>query len=155
MKITILAVGERLPDWAEAACDEYLKRMPRETRVEVMPIKPDKRAGLPAAQVKAAEAARMLERCPRGTRRVALDEHGRQVASRELADLLADWRRDGRDVTLFIGGADGLDEALLTGADERLALSRLTLPHALARVLLAEQLYRAASLLAGHPYHRD
>lgn len=155
MKIHILAVGERLPDWAEAACDDYLKRLPRELRVEVVPIKPDKRTGLPTDTLKAHEAARLLERCPKGARRVALDEHGRQVSTRELAGLLTDWLGDGRDLALLIGGADGLDSSLLAQAELKLALSRLTLPHALARVVLAEQLYRASSLLAGHPYHRD
>lgn len=155
MKIHILAVGERLPDWAETACDDYLKRLPRELRVEVVPIKPDKRTGLPTDTVKAHEATRLLERCPKGARRVALDEHGRQVSTRELAGLLTDWLGDGRDLALLIGGADGLDSSLLAQAELKLALSRLTLPHALARVVLAEQLYRAASLLAGHPYHRD
>ncbi|HRH81399.1 MAG TPA: 23S rRNA (pseudouridine(1915)-N(3))-methyltransferase RlmH [Thiobacillaceae bacterium] len=155
MKLHILAVGERQPDWAEAACHEYLKRMPREARVEIIPVKPEKRTGLPTDTVKAHEAARLLERCPKGARLVALDENGRQATTRELAALMRDWQAEGRDVALLIGGADGLDAALLERAEMKLALSRLTLPHALARVLLAEQLYRAASLLAGHPYHRE
>lgn len=155
MKIRILAVGERLPDWAEAACDDYLKRLPREWHAEVVSVKPDKRTGVPTDTLKANEATRLLERCPKGTRRIALDEHGRQISTRELAVLLADWRGEGRDVALLMGGADGLDAGLLEGAEMKLALSRLTLPHALARVVLLEQLYRAASLLAGHPYHRD
>lgn len=155
MKIRILAMGDRLPDWAETACLDYLKRMPREMRVEVLALKPEKRAGMPADQVKAREATRLLEHVPRDHRLVAMDEHGRQVSTRELADLVDQWRGDARDVALLIGGADGLDQAILTKADQSLALSRLTLPHALARVVLVEQLYRAVSLLAGHPYHRD
>ncbi|MCU0842639.1 MAG: 23S rRNA (pseudouridine(1915)-N(3))-methyltransferase RlmH [Thiobacillaceae bacterium] len=155
MKLTLLAVGDKLPAWAEAACAEYVKRMPREARVEIVAVKAEKRTGLPAEQVKAAEASRLLDRCPKGALLVALDEHGRQVSTRELGEQLAGWMASGRDVALLIGGADGLAPEILAKAELRLALSRLTLPHALARVLLAEQLYRAASLLAGHPYHRD
>lgn len=155
MRLIVLAIGDRIPAWAEDACAEYVRRMPREARLEIVAVKPEPRAGQGAAQIKAAEAARLQARCPPGALRVALDEHGRQVSTRELADLLAGWMQSGRDVAFFIGGADGLDAGLLAQADLKLALSRLTLPHALARVLLAEQLYRAASLIAGHPYHRD
>jgi 23S rRNA (pseudouridine1915-N3)-methyltransferase len=155
MKLSLVAIGDKLPGWAETACSEYLRRMPREARIEVVAVKPERRIGLTAAQVKTAEAARLLERCPRDALLVALDEHGRQVSTRELADLLAGWRAAGRDVALLLGGAEGLAAEVLARADLKLALSRLTLPHALARVLLCEQLYRAASLLAGHPYHRD
>jgi 23S rRNA (pseudouridine1915-N3)-methyltransferase len=155
MRLQILAVGDRLPAWAEAACVEYAKRMPREARVEILPVRPEKRGNQTADAIKAAEAARLLERCPKGGRLLALDEHGRQVSTRELARLLEGWLAGGRDVALVIGGADGLAPEVLARAETTLALSRLTLPHALARVLLCEQLYRAASLLAGHPYHRD
>lgn len=155
MRLIILAIGDRIPTWAEDACAEYVRRMPREARLEIVAVKPEPRGGQGAAQIKAAEAARLQARCPPGALRVALDERGRQVSTRELADLLAGWMQSGRDVAFFIGGADGLDAGLLAQADLKLALSRLTLPHALARVLLAEQLYRAASLIAGHPYHRD
>lgn len=155
MRLIILAIGDRIPGWAEDACAEYARRMPREARLEIVPIRPEKRVGVTAAQVRSAEAERLLARCPPGALHVALDEHGRQVSTRELADLLAGWMQSGRDVAFFIGGADGLDAGLLAWADLKLALSRLTLPHALARVLLIEQLYRAASLIAGHPYHRD
>jgi len=155
MKLFIVAIGDKLPAWAEAASAEYARRMPREARVEIVAVKPDRRSGQPAEQVKTAEAARLLKRCPKDALLVALDEHGRQVSTRELADLLAAWMSAGRDVALLMGGADGLSAQILARADLKLALSRLTLPHALARVLLTEQLYRAASLLAGHPYHRD
>lgn len=155
MRLHILAVGDRLPAWAETAVAEYVKRMPREVRLEVTAVRPEKRTGLPADRIKALEATRILEKCPTGSRLVALDEHGRQVTTRELAGLLEAWLPAGRDTVLVIGGADGLGEEVLARADLTLALSRLTLPHALARVLLAEQLYRAWSLLNGHPYHRD
>ena len=118
-------------------------------------VKPEKRAGQSADAIKDLEAARLLEKLPAGSRLVALDEHGKQVSTRELADLLARWLESGKDTVLVIGGADGLAPDLLARAETKLALSRLTLPHALARVLVAEQIYRAVSLLHNHPYHRD
>lgn len=155
MKLTLLSVGDKLPAWANTAAAEYLKRMPREARMELVEIKPEKRAGQSADSIKAVEATRLLDKLPAGSRLVALDEHGREVTTRELADLLARWMADGRDVALVIGGADGLATSLLEKAEVKLSLSRLTLPHALARVLLAEQMYRAVSLLNNHPYHRE
>lgn len=151
----ILAIGDKIPSWAEDACREYVRRMPRMTRLEITALKPEPRGSQSTAQIKAAEAARLWARCPPDALRIALDEHGQQVSTRELANLLAGWMQSGRDVAFFIGGADGLDAGLLAQADLKLALSRLTLPHALARVLLVEQLYRAVSLVAGHPYHRE
>jgi 23S rRNA (pseudouridine1915-N3)-methyltransferase len=103
----------------------------------------------------AAEAARLAAAAPQRARRVALDERGTRLTTQQLAERLRAWRDDGRDVVLWIGGPDGLDPALRSGADETLRLSDLTLPHALARVLLVEALYRASSVLAGHPYHRE
>lgn len=155
MRLSILAVGDKLPGWADAATAEYLKRMPREARVELLVVKPEKRAGQSAQSLKQAEAGRILDKLPSGCRLVALDEHGRQVTTRELADLLSRWLESGQDTCLVIGGADGLAPAILERAETTLALSRLTLPHAFARVLLAEQLYRAISLLNNHPYHRE
>jgi 23S rRNA (pseudouridine1915-N3)-methyltransferase len=155
MKLTLLSVGDKLPAWANTAAAEYLKRMPREARMDLVEIKPEKRAGQSADSIKAIEAARLLDRLPPGARLVALDEPGREVTTKELADLLARWMADGRDVALVIGGADGLAASLLDRAELKLSLSRLTLPHALARVLLAEQMYRAISLLNNHPYHRE
>ncbi len=155
MKLYIVAVGDKLPGWAETAVAEYVKRMPREARVEVVAVRPEKRAGQSAERIKALEATRILEKCPAGARLVAMDEHGREPSTRELANLLDAWMQSGRDTALVIGGADGLEAGLLAKAEATLALSRLTLPHALARVLLAEQLYRAWTLLANHPYHRE
>ncbi len=155
MRLSILAVGDKLPAWADAATAEYLKRMPREARVELVAVKPEKRASQSPQMLKQAEAARILDKLPTGSRLVALDEHGRQVTTRELADLLARWLESGQDTCLVIGGADGLAPAILEKAECTLGLSRLTLPHAFARVLLAEQLYRAVSLLNNHPYHRE
>ena len=155
MKLYIVAVGDKLPGWAETAVAEYVKRMPREARIEIIAVRPEKRAGQSAERIKALEAARILEKCPTHARLVALDEHGKQASTRELAQSLEGWLQSGRDTALVIGGADGLAPDLLARAESTLALSRLTLPHALARVLLAEQLYRAWTLLANHPYHRE
>jgi 23S rRNA (pseudouridine1915-N3)-methyltransferase len=155
MKLLVVAVGQRQPDWADAAWAEFAKRFPPEMRLELKAVKAEPRNGKSAAQCMAAEAARIDAACPKGARRVLLDEHGTRLTSAQLAARLAFWRGDGRDVVLLIGGPDGVDPALKPGADESLRLSDLTLPHALARVLLAEALYRAWSLHEGHPYHRD
>lgn len=155
MKLTLLAVGDKMPRWAEDATAEYLKRLPREARMTLVTVKPEKRAGQSSESLKAAEAARLMGKVASGTRLVALDEHGKQVTTKELADLLAHWLESGKDTLLVIGGADGLAPNVLERAECKLALSRLTLPHAMARVLVAEQIYRAVSLLHNHPYHRE
>ncbi|MEW6678645.1 MAG: 23S rRNA (pseudouridine(1915)-N(3))-methyltransferase RlmH [Pseudomonadota bacterium] len=155
MRLTLLAVGDKMPAWAESATADYLKRLPREAAMALATVKPEKRAGQSAEAIKRTEAARLLEKVPAGSRLVALDEHGKQVTTKELAELLARWLESGKDTVLVIGGADGLAPELLDRAETKLALSRLTLPHALARVLLAEQIYRAVSLLHNHPYHRE
>ena len=156
MKLALVAVGQRLPAWAETACQDYLKRFPGEPRVELKAVKAEPRTqGKTVEAMKAAEAQRLEAGCPKGARRVVLDERGQRLTTAELAERLLVWQRDGRDVALLMGGPDGLADALKDGADEALRLSDLTLPHALARVLLLEALYRAWSINAGHPYHRE
>jgi 23S rRNA (pseudouridine1915-N3)-methyltransferase len=156
VELLIVAVGQRLPAWAQAGYDEYARRFPGELRLQLKAVKAEPRSsGKTPAQLMAAEGSRIEAALPRGVRRVVLDERGDRVGTAQLAQRLAAWQRDGRDVALLMGGPDGLDEALRHGADERLRLSDLTLPHALARVLLAEALYRAWSVGAGHPYHRE
>lgn len=159
MKLCVLAIGQRQPAWADAAWAEYAKRMPPDMRLELKALKAEPRSsGRTAAQCRSAEAARIeaaIAGACKGARRVVLDEHGSRLTTAQLADRLRAWRDDGRDVALVVGGADGLDPALKAGADETLRLSDLTLPHALARVLLAEALYRAWTLETGHPYHRE
>lgn len=156
MKLTLVAIGQRLPAWAETACDDYLKRFPADSRVELKALKAEPRTlGKPVEALMAAEAQRIDAACPKGTRRVVLDEHGTRLTTTALAARWQAWQHDGRDVALIMGGPDGLDAALKAKADETLRLSDLTLPHALARVLLAEALYRAWSLSVGHPYHRE
>lgn len=156
MKLFVIAVGNRMPRWVDAAFAEYAKRMPRALRLELAEVRPEPRAsGRTVAQLLDAEAARVERAIPGGCLRVALDEHGRELTTAQLARWLQAQREDGRDVAFLIGGADGLAAALKSAAESTLRLSALTLPHGLARVLLAEQLYRAASILQGHPYHRE
>lgn len=155
MRLLIVAVGDKMPAWVDTAYAEYAKRMPREARIELIEIKPEKRGGQSVDKIKALEAARILDKLPKGVRLIALDEHGQAPDTKGLSGLLQAWLAEGRDAALLIGGADGLAPDLLAKAEMKLALSRLTLPHGMARVLLAEQLYRAMSLLQGHPYHRE
>ncbi len=154
MKITVVTIGHRLPDWANEACEDYLKRFPPDWKVEVKALKAEPREGKPVAAIMAAEAARMEAAMDKGVRRVILDERGTRLTSVQLAERTEAWLHDGRDVVLVIGGADGIDPQLKQTADEAIRLSDMTLPHALARVLLLEQLYRAWSLRNNHPYHR-
>ena len=155
MKLVLVAVGQRQPAWADAAFDDFAKRFPAECRLELKAVKAEPRTGgkTPAAMM-LSEAERIEAAVPKGARRVVLDERGERRTTAELAQRLRFWLGDGRDVALVIGGPDGLDATLKQSADETLRLSDLTLPHAFARLLLAEALYRAWSLLNGHPYHR-
>jgi len=156
MKLMVVAVGARMPGWVNEAFAEYAGRMPRTLKVELVEIRPEPRAsGKTVAQLLAAEAARIERAVPAGARRVALDERGREFTTAQLARWLDERRLDGRDLAFIIGGADGLAPALKSGAEFTLRLSSMTLPHGLARVLLAEQLYRANSILQNHPYHRE
>ena len=156
MKLLVVAVGQRQPAWADAAWAEFAKRMPPEMRLQLQVLKAEPRsAGKTAAQCMTAEAQRFAAALPRGVRRVVLDERGTRLTTAQLAERLRVWRGDGRDCALLVGGPDGLDPALKASADETMRLSDLTLPHAFARVLLAEALYRAWTVLEGHPYHRE
>ncbi len=156
MKLFIMAVGHKMPSWITTGFNEYAKRMPREARIELLEIKPEPRTtGKNVAQIMDAEAQRILAALPHNALRIALDEHGAQLTTRQLAQRMQDWMGGGRDVAFIIGGADGLHESVKSSAQQLLALSSMTLPHGLVRVLLAEQLYRAHSLLHNHPYHRE
>ncbi len=156
MQLLIVAVGQRPPAWAETAYDDFAKRFPPELRLNLKAIKAEPRgSGKTAAQMMALEAQRIESSVPKGARRLVLDERGSALTTVQLSQRLRFWLGDGRDVALLIGGPDGLDAGLKASADETLRLSDLTLPHAFVRVLLAEALYRAWSLTAGHPYHRE
>jgi 23S rRNA (pseudouridine1915-N3)-methyltransferase len=156
MKLLVVAVGQRQPAWASEAWADFAKRFPPDMRLELRELKAEPRSGgKTAAQCMAAEALRFEVALPKGVRRVVLDERGTRLTTVQLAGRMKAWREDGRDCALLIGGPDGLDPALKASGDETLRLSDLTLPHAFARVLLAEALYRAHSVLEGHPYHRE
>src|SRR5579862_3386326 len=156
MRVRLIAVGTRLPAWARSACDEYLKRLGAAFAPVLIEIAPGHRPASGATERAVASEGRKLLAALKGAEHVtALDERGTQFATRELAAWLKERMRCGADLAFLIGGADGLAPEVLARSDFRLSLSRLTLPHALARVLLTEQLYRAHSILANHPYHRD
>jgi len=155
MRLLVVAVGQRVPDWAQAAWDDYAKRFPPEMRLELKAVKTEPRASKTLPTLLAAERERIEAAIPKGARIVALDERGTTLTTLALAAKLKDWQLENDVVALVIGGPDGLDPAFRQAAHERIRLSDLTLPHAMVRVLLSEQLYRAWSINAGHPYHRE
>lgn len=155
MKLRVYAVGTRMPAWVQDGWHDYARRLPPDCALELTEIKPEPRSsGKTPAQLMRAEAQRIESALPAQAHRVVLDERGSDLDTAGLARRLAAWRAGGRDLALLLGGPDGLDPALKQSADETLRLSSLTLPHPLVRVLLAEQIYRAWSVLSGHPYHR-
>jgi len=155
VRLLIVAVGQRVPDWAQTAWDDYAKRFPFEIKVELKAVKTEPRASKSLDTLLGAERTRIEAAIPKGCRVVALDERGTALTTLALAAKLQDWQLSGDDVALVIGGPDGLDPAFRQAAHERIRLSDLTLPHAMVRVLLIEQLYRAWSVNANHPYHRE
>ncbi len=156
MRITIAAVGHRMPDWVRTACDDYLKRMPRDLPLQVVEVKPATRTdSRPVERLLEEERLRLLERIPPGAQVITLDERGSLWTTRELAAQIDATRLDARELVFLIGGADGLHPEFKAPGRLQFGLSRLTLPHALARVILCEQVYRAVSVLNNHPYHRD
>lgn len=155
MKLLIVAVGQRVPDWAQTAYDDYAKRFPPELKVELRAVKTEPRGSRTTETLMAAERERIQAVLPRGCRVVVLDERGTALTTQALARQLTQWQLGGDDVALVIGGPDGLEPAFRDAAHQRIRLSDLTLPHAMVRVLLIEQLYRAWSINANHPYHRE
>ena len=155
MKFWLIAVGQRMPGWVQQGYQEYARRLPAAAALQLRELRAETRGGgLDTAGVLEREARRIEEALPAQCLRVVLDERGRRLSTEQLAQQMQDWRQQGRDIAFVIGGADGLAPRIKQGADLLLRLSDLTLPHSLARVLLAEQVYRVHSLLAGHPYHR-
>ena len=155
MKLFVVAVGQRVPDWAQTSWDDYAKRFPPEQKVELKAVKTEPRGSKTIETIYAAERERIEAAIPRGARIVALDERGTALTTMALAAKLKDWQLASDDVAIVIGGPDGLDPEFKSAAHERIRLSDLTLPHAMVRVLLVEQLYRAWSVNANHPYHRE
>ena len=146
MRVRILAVGTRMPEWVTTAYEDYTRRMRKDMRVDLEEI--------PVGRAKADEEKRLLERIG-DDYLVALDERGKSLTTLQLAKWLGERQQDGRNLTFVIGGPDGLGPAILVKAALRWSLSGLTFPHAMVRVILAEQLYRAHSVLQNHPYHRE
>jgi 23S rRNA (pseudouridine1915-N3)-methyltransferase len=159
LKFWIATVGHRMSAWGRAGYEDYVRRMPRETRIALVEIKPERGTADAAPRLRArareAEHRRIVAALPADCRRVVLDERGVSLTTRALAARIAAWRAGGRDVAFIIGGADGTAAGLKEEAELLWSLTPLTLPHQLVRVILVEQLYRAASILGGHPYHRE
>lgn len=155
MKLAILAVGHKLPAWVAAGCAEYVKRMPRELPLSVVEIKPEPRGTKSREQLLSTEKTRLQAALQGFPRTVVLDERGMDLTTLQLAQRLETWMREGGDTAFVIGGADGIDDEIKMRADAMLRLSSLTLPHAMARLVLCEQLYRAMSVVRNHPYHRE
>jgi len=155
VRLLVVAVGQRVPDWAQTAWDDYAKRFPFEIKLELKAVKTEPRGSKSLETLYASERVRIEAAIPKAFRVVALDERGTSLTTLALASRLKDWQLSGDDVALVIGGPDGLDPAFRQAAHERIRVSDLTLPHAMVRVLLVEQLYRAWSINAHHPYHRE
>ena len=155
MRLVIVAVGQRIPDWAQHAWDDFAKRFPHEINIELKAVKTEPRGSKTLDTLYAAERMRIELAIPKGARVVVLDERGTALTTMALSARLTDWQLSGGDVALVIGGPDGICHHFKQTAHERIRLSDLTLPHAFARVLLIEQLYRAWSINANHPYHRE
>ena len=156
MQLTAMAIGTRMPGWVESGTATYLKRLPRHLQLSFREFAPAQRStGSTVERQKATEADRLLKAIPHPGLCIALDEHGKSWTSMELAKRLEGWQVEYSQVSFLIGGADGLDKRCLERADFVWSLSPLTLPHALVRIVLAEQIYRAWTLIQGHPYHRD
>ena len=155
MRIHLIAIGQRRSGWERDGYREYARRMPAELSIELHEIPPSKRAKRStSARHVEEETRRLVAAVPKGARVVVLDERGARWTTLELAGRIDRWMHDGRDLALLVGGADGLDPACIQGAEHRWSLSSLTLPHGLARIVVAEQLYRASTILRRHPYHR-
>lgn len=155
MRIFLIAVGTRMPTWVNRGFEEYAGRLPRECHLALIPISPSKRSkNVELGRLLQEEGKRVLAAVPANTRVIALDQAGRPWNTLQLAQQLDDWLQDGRDMALLVGGPEGLDRACKVRAEALWSLSPLTFPHPLVRIIVAEQLYRAWSLLHNHPYHR-
>ena len=158
MKVCIIAIGQKMPAWAQTAFDDYAKRMPPEWKFECKALKAEPRGSTSVEKIKQAEAERILPAIAsmgKDTCVVVLDECGKGLSTQQLAQFMSDSQGQGNSVAFIIGGADGLDASVKAAASRQIRISDMTLPHAMVRVLLTEQIYRAWSLAVGHPYHRE
>ncbi len=155
MQIQLVSIGHRMPDWVSAGYGEFAKRLPRECELKLREIVPGKRGkNADLARAVEEEGQRMLEAIPAAHHVVALDLSGEEWSTPQLSQVLARWLRDGQNISVLIGGPEGLSSTCLERAQQRWRLSALTLPHPLVRVVVAEQIYRAWTILHNHPYHR-
>ena len=156
MLINLICVGNKMPGWVNEGYQEYAKRLNRDVRIKLVELELAKRSKTSSAEnLKASEAKKILQAIPKATQVVVLDVNGSQWSTEKLSQRLTHWLQSGKDVSLIIGGPDGLEQSLVQAADERWSLSKLTFPHPLVRIVIAEQIYRAWSLLNNHPYHRQ
>jgi len=153
--IHLIAVGQKMPAWVAQACDDYLKRLPRELQLNTIEVPLLKRGKNPDIQrIVRDESRKVLDAIPAACSLVALDVKGKRTTTEKLASALDNWMQQGQDIAIVIGGPDGFSDELLQQADQALSLSDMTFPHPLVRVIIVEQLYRAWSILNNHPYHR-
>lgn len=156
MKITIIALSHKIEPWAQQAVDQFQKRFPGDWKLSIKELKPEDRSGgKPVEHLLAKEAERIRAAIPAGSLVVALDERGERLTSKALSEQLLKWHNASENLCLLIGSADGLDAELKKQCKTTWRISDLTLPHAMVRALLVEALYRAWSIQAGHPYHRE
>jgi len=156
MVIHFITVGQKMPKWVQEGYAEYAKRMPKACSIKLVELPMAQRGKTNSVdKMKAEEAKRILDAIPKGARMIILDEHGKQVTTKGLAEKLEEWLGGGQDVALIVGGPDGLQKDLIDQAQWKWGLSNLTLPHPMVRILVVEQLYRAWSVINNHPYHRE
>lgn len=156
MRVTIFTVTGKQPAWLLEGVEDFVRRLKARIRVDVVDLKAESRTGQkPIEILRKLESERVLARLPQPCRCIVLDERGSARTTRQLAEQIGEWKRTGEHIVFVIGGPDGHDESIRSRADQLWSLSKLTLPHGLAKLMLVEQLYRACSLLEGHPYHRE
>lgn len=155
MKISLLTLGHKMPDWVNVAFNTYNDRLPHHLKIQITEMPAiSRQKGLTTPQIKAQEADLINKQIKSGSFNIALDEKGRSLKTKDVAQQLEQWQMNGQDVNIIVGGADGLDSSIIQQAQLSWSLSKLTFPHQLVKVIVAEQLYRAHSLLSNHPYHR-
>ena len=156
MVIHFITVGQKMPKWVQDGYAEYAKRLPKSCALNLVELPMAQRGKTGSvAKYKAEEAKRIIAAVPNGAKLIVLDEHGQQVTTKQLADKVEDWMASGQDVALIVGGPDGLEKELIQQAEWKWGLSKLTMPHPMVRILVAEQIYRAYSVINNHPYHRE
>jgi len=156
MVIHFITVGQKMPKWVQDGYAEYAKRLPKSCALNLIELPMAQRGKTGSAdKYKAEEAKKILSAIPKGSQLIILDEHGQQVTTKGLADKLEEWLGSGQDIALVVGGPDGLEQSLIQQAKWKWGLSKLTMPHPMVRILVAEQIYRAYSVINNHPYHRE